>query len=89
MKAAVFGTGDCCRRFSEYIKNVEIVFYIDNDKEKQKGYMNGKRIYSPQDAPYSICDIIIVLVLKSDEIVQQLLNIGIKEEKIFTYADIV
>lgn len=89
MKVAIFGTGDCCRRFTTYLKDDEIVFYIDNDKEKQKGYMKGKRIYSPQDAPYSMCDRIIVLVLKYHDVVQQLLDMGMQEEKIFTYADIV
>ena len=56
MKIAIFGTGDYCKRFSTYLNYEEIVFYIDNDKKKQESYIDGKKIYAPLDAPYSMCD---------------------------------
>lgn len=89
MRVAIFGTGDYCKRFSMYLKREEIVFYIDNDKKKQENYIDGKKIYDPLDAPYSVCDKIVVLVSKSSGVIQQLLELGIEKEKICTYGDIV
>ena len=46
-KVAIFGLGYIYKQKKELLKNIEVIAYLDNDKEKQGSYIEGVRVISP------------------------------------------
>lgn len=86
MKIILFGVGrhiDMIERFLQ--EDVDVLFYLDNDIEKQEGLRNGKKIYSLKKLPDIFFDYVIIAALHYQDIVRQLLEAGCREDKIIPF----
>ncbi|MDE6626718.1 MAG: class I SAM-dependent methyltransferase, partial [Lachnospiraceae bacterium] len=89
MKILVFGSGGAyaayAEKYSEYFKNVDILAFADNSKEKQGQIFNGKPIISPQEISQYCYDAILICSSYQEEIYEQLVTeFNIHKENIYT-----
>lgn len=84
IKIAVFGTGRFFRNRINTI-NDEIVVFLDNDPDLWNTYFNGCKVISPNNVRDYEFDYILLMSVKADEMRQQLLQIGVNEDKIMVY----
>ena len=87
MQYVIFGTGKFAKVYSKCLNSDEIYCYIDNDCNKQGQLFNEKKVYSPNEVNYNEVKYIIIMVSKYKEIVSQLVEMGIKKEKIISYRE--
>lgn len=85
MKVIIFGTGMLYQNFREQVKREDIVAFIDNDSKKQGKFLDGVKIYNPQYVLQLLFDKIILMSSQFIEMKQQLLDIGVSEDKIWTW----
>lgn len=85
MKYIIFGTGEYCQRKIEYINDKKIVCFIDNNIDKQGKIFYGKKIYSVEQGLNKNYDYILILVKLYEDIVAQLIKLGVSIERILTY----
>lgn len=85
MKVVVFGTGMIYQQNSAWIPVDDIVTFIDNDSKKQGSYLNGVQINAPEYILHISYDKIILMSTKQQEMKNQLLDMGIAEESIWTW----
>ncbi len=88
-KIIIYGAGDYGKRILDYIPTEDILFYIDQDKNKQEeGYWGFKVLSVKEALPYTAdCKVILALSSEKKEVVRQnLLEQGIEIYK--TYFDI-
>lgn len=88
MKILVFGTGDYYQRYKNFFIE-DIVGFIDNNESKQGTFQDGIEIMSPVRAVSINYDRIYVLSVFYKEMTNQLLELGIKKEKIFSPTEVV
>ena len=88
MRVLLFGTGKLYHTFKKCFAQYEIVYLLDNDKNKQGTYLDGIKIVSPTEVTNVDYGAIFILSVYSDEMKIQLLSIGVDEDKIFTYQDV-
>lgn len=85
MKVVIFGAGKHGLRFFKsykFLAYMEILFVVDNDKEKWGTEIEGYRIYSPDKVQTGVFDKILVTT-HFEEVKEQLMTTyGISEEKI-------
>lgn len=89
-KYIIFGTGKASRNFLNNASGEElsqIVCFLDNNKEAQGRTFLGKKIYSPKFINELDYDNIIIASIFFKDIKNQLINLGVVEEKIDTYID--
>lgn len=90
MKAIVFGaTKSALSIYAEISRKYEIIAYCDNDQRKWGDEINGLKIVSPQFITEMNYDEIIIVSFSAKDIIkEQLLSMGIAEDKINTsYVD--
>ncbi len=85
MRYILFGTGDCCERYRKWFSEDEIVCYADNAESKQGTYIDGIPVKAPAQAMQLSFDLIVVMSYYYDEIRQQLISMGVKEDKIIHF----
>lgn len=80
----IFGAGDGGRKVTEMLNNdnVKILAYIDNNPEKVGQKVYGKEIIPPQKISSFNYDYILIASMYYDEILQQLIHMGIEKNKI-------
>lgn len=80
----IFGAGNKAREITRCIDrtNNKILYYIDNDPDKQGNELFGKKIISPNDISDLEYDYILVASIYWREIREQLLSLGINSKKI-------
>lgn len=88
MKYIIFGTGIYYENLKKYIKNEDIYCFADNNVNKQGQYLDGKLIYSPHEIDFSKCEYILVLIMRSDSVFEQLKGLGVQKEKIISFYDL-
>ncbi len=88
MKIYIFGTGYHYRRILKYMNEDDILALIDNDKEKQNTFINGKKVISPEKANFELCDFVVIFVYFFDDIYKQLIDFGVPKDKILHYKKI-
>lgn len=88
MKILVFGTGDYYERYKNFFID-DVVGLIDNNKNKQGSFLNGKEIMSPETAVELKYDRIYVLSVYFLQMTEQLLALGIDKEKIFSPTEVI
>ena len=91
-KLIFFGVG---KRFNRVLKERDrflikhkILFAVDNNKSLWGKETEGVPIYMPEKIMESEYDYIAITVLKSAEIIEQLLQMGVSESKILTYRQL-
>lgn len=88
MKVIIFGTGNYYRLSKKYIDMNQVTCFVDNDSDKAGKFLDGKVIVSPEDADFQECDYVLVLVMRYQDILKQLAEIGVAEDKIKLYPDL-
>lgn len=85
MGIIVFGTGVCYQRYKECLRNIKIIVFADNDKEKQGKSIDGIRVISPERMQEYDFSHILILVQKYNAICRQLMALGIDKDKMITF----
>lgn len=84
MKVIIFGLGRFYQERKDMItSDVEIVAFFDNNIELQGGTIDAKPIVSPMESGRFSYDKIILMSASEEEMKNQLLELGIEEEKIW------
>lgn len=82
----IFGTGRTSRIVESGLnKFVNVLCYLDNDSTKSGSTYNGKKVLNPIEAKRLEFDYIIIASQFNEPIYKQLLEIGIKKEKILQF----
>lgn len=88
MNIVIVGLGQYFQEIeSNLLLGNKVVCYIDNNKEKQKSVINGKQVLSPYKINGNNIDYFIIASFSYESIREQLINIGIDENKIISYFD--
>ena len=83
IKILLFGASEAGKNVLAYLsKNIHILAFIDNDSCKIGKELNGYTIINPLDILNYEYDYIIITSTYNEKIYQQLINIGISEDKI-------
>lgn len=88
MEIAVFGAGKVYSNYKKYLKDFHIVFITDNDKRKCGQYIDNVKVISPCKIVHSSFEFIIIMSVYYKPIKDQLLAIGVPNEKIILYTQI-
>ena len=86
VNVVIFGTGMFYNSRKHTIpQNINIVAFIDNNVEKHGKFIDGIQVYSPKDVLRLECDIIILASGAFIDMKNQLLEIGVNENKIMNW----
>lgn len=88
VRVLLFGTGDYYERYKKWFEQIEVVALIDNSCEKQNTEIDGMRVISPEEGVKLSVDAIVILSFYVKEMKQQLLELGVKREKIYHFYDL-
>ncbi len=88
MKYVLFGTGDYYRRFKHWFSNREVVAILDNDINKQGTQLDGHIVLPPKDIVSYEFDAVVILSFYVVEMSNQLIQLGVKAEKVFHFYDL-
>lgn len=88
MKLIIFGTGKYYQEFKRYINPEQVICFIDNDPSKQHSWLDGKEIKAVKDVDFLECDYVLVMVMRYQNIFEQLLRLGVPQEKIKLYFEL-
>lgn len=84
MKIAVFGTGKFYQVKRDFLlSNAELIVFLDNNREMQGKYLEGKPVICPNNIRQFSFDKILLMSIRAVEMKKQLLEIGIEEEYIW------
>lgn len=81
-KLIIFGTGDYYKKNKESLNNDEILAFADNNEKKIGEILDGKKIINPVNINKFEYDEIIIMSMFFVEIKEQLLSLGVEEDKI-------
>lgn len=88
MNIVIAGLG---KYFQEIEQNLQadchVVYYLDNSEEKQQTLVNGRKVCSFFRIDPTDIDYFLITNILYESVKEQLLNSGIKEEKIIAYFD--
>lgn len=88
LKIIIFGTGNYYRLSKKYINSLDIVCFIDNDMNKKNSYLDGRIVKGPEDVDFDECDYVLILIMRYQSVLEQLMKLGVKKEKIKLYTDL-
>lgn len=87
IKVIIFGTGNLSKILEKSLnENVEIVSYLDNNKDKWEEIYNGKKVINPMKLKKYDFDYILIGSQFNQEIYEQLLSLGIDKKVIFQFS---
>lgn len=82
----IFGTGSTSKAVLKLLKNeINIIAYADNDTLKWNSYFYDKRVTSPDEIKNYKYDFIIIASYAYEVIYEQLINLGVKPNKILRF----
>lgn len=84
----IFGTGKYYEQRKKYLKDVEILAFLDNDINKQGKLLDGVEIISPEEVINYSYDYIFLMSMYQYDMKKQLLGYNVKKIKILEYAEI-
>jgi len=84
IRVLIFGASEGGRKVTRMLKedNIEILAYVDNDKEKIGQKINGKEVISPEKINEFNYNYILIASMYFNEIIDQLTNMGISKSRI-------
>lgn len=88
MKVVIFGTGCFFHKYKKFIDIATVDCLLDNSETKNHTIIEGKMVYYPNEINLDECDYVLIMIERYSEVVQQLLCLGVTNEKIKTYRDI-
>lgn len=85
----IFGTGSGREKFEMIMnkQNINIIAYVDNDKEKQNSNINGIDIISPSEIDESKYDYLLIASEYYEAIFAQLERLGIHKNILYIYKN--
>lgn len=87
-KILIFGTGESKNEFVRVkSRNVNIIAYVDNNYKKWNKTLDGVEIIQPQKINQYKYDYIVIASQYVYDIYNQLISMGISEDKIFKYKE--
>lgn len=88
MKYLLFGTGEYYQRYKKWFDKNDITALLDNSKDKQGAYIDGIKVYSPQEGVKLAYDAIVILSFYIKEMKAQLIALGADESRIYHFFDL-
>lgn len=88
MKVILFGLGNYYGRFRKFFRDDDIIALCDNNTKKQGEILDGKLVVPPEQLKTIYFDKIYILSSFVKEIKKQLFDLGITEEKVEVFFDI-
>lgn len=88
MKYIIFGTGDYYERYKRWFRQEDIVALIDNSSKKINTTIDGIEVLSPEQGVERIYDVIVILSFYVKSMRQQLLDLGVPENKIYHFYEL-
>lgn len=88
MNYLIFGTGDYYNRYKKWFEHQEIVALLDNSELKQYTMIDGIRVLPPEEGIKLQYDFIIILSFYVKQMKQQLISLGVCEDKIYHFYDL-
>ena len=86
MRIIIFGTGSTAERALQQINSeIEIIAVADNNKEKWNKLWNGYNVINPMNIRKYQYDYILVCSMFAVEIIESLMDKGIKRSEIIPY----
>lgn len=82
MLIILFGAGKYYERYCKFIPEKDIVAIIDNSQDLQGKILDGHRILSPEEGIKLQYDKILILSRYANEMTEQLLRLGVSNDKI-------
>lgn len=87
MQYIIFGTGDYYERYKKWFDKKDIVALIDNSPAKQNTFIDGIEVLAPEIGIQRKYDVIVILSFYVKSMKEQLVNLGVQEEKIYHFYD--
>ncbi len=88
MKIAIWGTGKYYKKYISYIHEDAIEYIVDSDVNKQGTFIDNRVICAPESIDLDVCDYILILVKKTEEIREYLIAQGVEGKKVVDYRSI-
>lgn len=88
MKYLIFGTGDYYNRYKKWFPQEEITALLDNAPDKQGTFLDGIPVVSPERGVGLPYDAVVILSFYVKTMRQQLLELGVSENKIYHFYDL-
>ena len=88
MKILIFGTGDYYNRYKKWFSPEEITALLDNAPDKQGTFLDGIQVVSPERGAAFSYDAVVILSFYVKTMRQQLLELGVSEDKIYHFYDL-
>ena len=88
MKILIFGTGDYYNRYKKWFSPEEITALLDNAPDKQGTFLDRIQVVSPERGAAFSYDAVVILSFYVKTMRQQLLELGVSEDKIYHFYDL-
>ena len=88
MKYLLFGTGEYYKRYRKWFAQNEIAAILDNAEDRQGTTIDGIAVCSPQEGVRLAFDAVVILSFYVREMKEQLLALGVSEERIYHFFDL-
>lgn len=88
MKIILFGTGDYYRRYRKWFMDEEILALLDNSLGKQNTFIDKIKVLPPEEGVKLPYDAIVILSFYVKEMREQLLQLGVPENRIYHFYEL-
>jgi len=89
-KAVIYGAGNIYKYMKKQVKSeYDIIAFLDDDRNRWNTYFDGIKIYPPQQIKQIDYDVVLVATTKYETVLNNLLNLNVKKEKIKKMMDLI
>ncbi|MDE5696548.1 MAG: glycosyltransferase family 4 protein [Lachnospiraceae bacterium] len=88
MKILLFGTGDYYNRYKKWFEHQEVLALLDNSVQKQHTAIDALKVLPPEEGIRLNYDIIVILSFYVKQMKQQLISLGVDQNKIYHFYDL-
>ncbi len=88
MKYLIFGTGDYYNRYKKWFDKDSVLALLDNSPQKQNTFIDGIEVLSPARGVQLPYDAVIILSFYVKSMKEQLLGLGVPDDKIYHFYDL-
>lgn len=88
MKILLFGTGDYYNRYKKWFAQQDVIALLDNSEQKHHTFVDGVEVLLPEEGIKLNYDTIVILSFYVKQMKQQLLHLGVEQQRIFHFYDL-
>lgn len=88
MKILLFGTGDYYNRYKKWFTQQDVIALLDNSEQKHHRFIDGVEVLLPKEGIKLDYDTIVILSFYVRQMKQQLMQLGVEEQRIFHFYDL-